>query len=286
MAVTTAIRHWSQALISSLTKAGSGLIDWLPGLIVAVLAVVVAWVVGRILERLVVLGLEAANFDELLARGPVNHNALESAGVKVPPSRLTGTLIFWVVFFFLGLAPAADAIGLARGRVFVERVIAFIPAVFVALAVIAAAFFIADLLREVIRSTLTTANLPFGRELGWFSYLVMVIFGLGLALQALSVPSPVITAGLALAAVAVGLCLAIGFGLGSRDVFGAITAGRDLRARLAEGDEVVVDDYAGTIERLGLDAVDLRTSHGLVSIPNQVFIQQVVEKKSTGRRAA
>lgn len=287
MAISTAIRQWSQALLGELAVVAGDIIRFIPGLIVATLALVIAWIVGKILERLTVLILDAVKFDEMLARGPVNFTALESAEAKAPPTRIISILVFWTTFFFMGLAPAADALGLAPARVLIERVIDFIPIALAALLAVVAAVFIAGLIRESISSTLATSNLPFGRELGWLGYAIVVVFGLGLAFQALKIATPVLTVVLGVVAGTVGLALAIGFGIGARDVFGAMAAGRELRDRLSEGDEVAVENYTGTVERLGLDAVDLRTPYGLVSIPNHLFIQKIVVKKaSPPRRAA
>ena len=286
MAITTAIRQWSEDLIARLVLVGAAIVRFIPGLVVAILALVVAWIAGKILERLAVMGLEAVKFDEIMARGPVDHAALERAGAKAPPSRIAGALIFWATFFFLGLGPAADALGLQAGRVLVERVIVFLPAVLGALLVVAAAFFIGGLLLEALRASVTASNLPFGRELGWLAYFIIVLFGLGVALTVLDMTTSVILAVIGVAGGTVGLALAIGFGVGARDVFGAIAAGRELRDRISEGDEVTIDSHTGTVERVGLDAVELRTAYGLVSIPNTLFIQKVVVKKAAPRRAA
>ena len=287
MAIVTAVRHWSQALLAQWTIVITAIIRFIPPLIVAVLAVVIAWIAGKILERLVVFILEAAKFDELLARGPVNHKALEAAGADGSAARMISILVFWATFFFMGLAPAADVLNLSLARLLIERLIDFVPVVLAALLTLAAAVFIAGLIREAVRSVLATANLPFGRELGWSAYVVIAASGLGLSLRVLRVSTPMLTAVITATAATVGLALALGFGLGAREVLGAIATGRELKNRLTEGDEVTIDRYTGVIERLGLDAVDLRTSDGLVSIPNSLFIQKVVARKtSPPRRAA
>ncbi len=287
MAIVAAIRQWGEMLLAELAIVAGDVIRFIPDLIAAALALVFAWIAGKILERLTILGLERIKFDEMLARGPVDFSSLESVEAKAPPTRIISILVFWAVFFFLGLAPAADILGLAPARIWIERIIDFVPVVFGALLVLAAATFIAVLTRELIVSILTTSNLPYGRELSWLGHALIVIFGAGLALQVLRVTTPIITAGLAIIGGTVGLALAIGFGVGARDVFGAIAAGRELRDRLSEGEEVTVEGYTGKVERLGLDAVQLRTAQGFVSIPNHLFIQKAVMKKaSPPRRAA
>jgi small-conductance mechanosensitive channel len=168
----------------------------------------------------------------------------------------------------------------------VLEIIAFIPPVLGALLIVVAAYFIAVLLRETISSTLATTNINFGSAVGWIGFVTVVVFGIGVALNLLNVGSSFIIGTIAVVGVTIGLALAIGFGIGARDVFGAIAAGRDLKDRLVEGDEVVIDEYEGTIERLGLDTVDLRTPAGLVSIPNNLFIEKAVVKKAPPRRAA
>jgi small-conductance mechanosensitive channel len=286
VAIVRAIREWSESMLSVLAAAAGDVIAFIPGLIVAVLALLVAWLVAKILERVSFLVLDAVKFDELLARGPINYQALKAAGVRQTPTRMVSVLVFWALFFWLGLAPAAEAVGLGAARVLVLEIIAFIPPVLGALLIVVAAYFIAVLLRETISSTLATANLNFGSAVGWIGFVTVVVFGIGVALNLLNVGSSFIIGTIAVVGVTIGLALAIGFGIGARDVFGAIAAGRDLKDRLVEGDEVVIDEYEGTIERLGLDTVDLRTPAGLVSIPNNLFIEKAMVKKAPPRRAA
>jgi len=286
MAIMTAVRHWGQALLAEWTGVAGAVIGFIPLVIVASLAVVIAWIVGKILERLVILVLEAAKFDELLARGPVNLPAVKAAGATAPASRTIALLVFWATFLFMGLAPAADILKLTVARVLFEKLIGFVPVVLAALLTIVAAVFIAGLVREAIHSVLATSSLPFARELGWAAYVIIAISGLGLGLRVLRVTTPVLTAVMAAAGATAGLALALGLGLGARDVMGAIAAGRELKNRLAPGDEVTIDRYTGTIERLGLDAVDLRTPEGSVSVPNNLFIQKAVLKKATSPRRA
>jgi hypothetical protein len=286
VAIVGAIREWSETMLAILAAAAADVIQFIPGLIVAVLALLVAWFVAKILERVSFLILQAISFDELVARGPVNYQALKAAGTRQTPTRMVSVLVFWALFFWLGLAPAAEAVGLGAARVLVLEIIAFVPPVLGALLILVAAYFIAVLLRETISSTLATANLNFGSAVGWLGFVIVVVFGIGAALRLLNVGTNFIVGTIAVAGISIGLALALGFGIGARDVFGAIAAGRDLRDRLVEGDEVVIDNYEGTIERLGLDTVDLRTPLGLVSIPNNLFIEKAVVKKAPPRRAA
>lgn len=263
------------------------IIGFIPALVVASLAIVIAWIIGKILERLTVLFLEAIKFDELLATGPISPAALEVAETQAPATKIISVFVFWATFFFTGLAPAANLLGLSAARALVGRLISFVPLVLASLLTVGAAVFIAALVREAIRSILATSNLGYARELGWAAYIVIALSGLGLALKVLRVSTPVLMAGIGTVGATVGLALAIGFGLGAREALSAIAAGRELKHRLNKGDEVAIDRFAGTVEKLGLDAVDLRTPQGMVSIPNSLFLQRVVVKKeSPPKRAA
>lgn len=287
MAITTAIRQWSQSLVEDLALITGEIIKFMPDLIVAVLALLVGWIAAKILERLVFLALQAMNFDEFLARGPVDYDALESFGSRLDtPARMASLLVFWSTFFWFGLAPAAGLLRLDFAQVLVKRLLSFTPAALTAALILAAAVFIGDLIRRMISSLWTTSGLPFGRELGWAVWILLTGFGISLGLVVLGLRANIFIPGIGAVAATVGLALAIGFGIGARDLFGAIAAGQDLRNRLAEGDEVAIENYSGTIEHLGLDSVELRTPTGLVSIPNNLFVQKAVVKKGQERRAA
>ncbi len=280
MAIIADMRRLSDVLLSKLSQTVEAVWQFIPNLIVATLGIILAWIVAKIIERFLSLVLESIKLDELLARGRVDNKALDAAGVGASPTRMIAVLGFWTTFFFVGLAPAADLLQLKAGRLLMERLIGYIPEVLGAGMILAAAFFIGGLLREVIAGVIAVAGLGYARESGWLVYLLVVVIGFGLALSALGLDRPLILAVAAVLSVASVSTLAIGFAFGARDLFGAIVAGRELRGRLAIGDDIIIGDYTGKIERLSLAAVFLRTVEGTVSVPNHIFIQTAIVKKS------
>lgn len=292
MAVIIEIRKLGELLLSQIIHVAEATLAFLPSLIAASLAVLFGWILAKVLQYLINYVLEAVKFDELLAAGPINHKVFESAGLKVSLSQLLGTVVFWATFFFFGLAPAADMVNLRSGRVLIEQVIGFLPEVFGALLVLAAAFLIAGLLRNIFLAVMAPSNLGFLQASSWFIYAIIIVLGFGLALNVLSVAGSLVLdrflVSVLLGAAALGLALAaaIGFGLGARDVFGAIIAGYQIRDSLAVGDRISIDDYSGVVEQIGLGAVQLRDAERIISIPNHVFFQKVILKKREEQKKA
>ncbi|MCK4268806.1 MAG: mechanosensitive ion channel [Actinomycetia bacterium] len=292
MAVIIEIRKLGELLLAQIIHVAEAILAFLPSLIAASLAVLFGWILGKVLQYLINYVLEAVKFDELLGAEPINHEVFESAGLKVSLSQLLGTVIFWATFFFFGLAPAADMVNLESGRVLIERVIGFLPEVFGALLVLAAAFFIAGLLRNIFLAVMAPSNLRFLQASSWLIYAIFIVFGFGLALNVLGVAGSLVvdrflvTVLLGAGGLGLTLAAAIGFGLGARDVFGAIIAGYQIRDRLAVGDRISIDDYSGVVEQMGLAAVQLRDAERIISIPNHLFFQKVILKKRQEQKKA
>ena len=281
MAISAAIRRLSDTLLSKLSQTVEDVWQFIPNLIVAALWLMLVWIVAKVVERFLSMAFDSIKLDELLARGPVDNKSLDLNGVSLSPTRMIPVLSSWAIFFFFGLIPAADLLKLKAGRLLLERLIGYIPEVLAAGMILAAAFFIGNLLREVIRGLMIVARLDYARESGWVVYLLGVIIGFGLALSALGLDRPLILTVVAVLSIAIVLTLAAGFVFGARDLFGAIVAGRELRDRLAVGDDITIGDFTGTIERFSLVAVLLRTVEGTASVPNHIFIQKVIVKKNS-----
>lgn len=281
MPLTSQIRIWSQQLLKAVSSIVFNVINFLPQLLVAILSLIVGWVAAKILQRISYLLLNLFKLDE--AVGVTSENK-ETAYLK-PPSELISLTVFWFIFFYFGIAPAADVIGLPMVRTKVNQIVTFLPSALAVVFILGATYLIANLFRQLISSLLKPAGLSLSLVLGWVGWLATAIFGLITAVVSLNIEPTLLRqiSGFILGVSFIGLTL--GLGLGLREHLAAAAISLQLRMRLTKGDTVKLEQYAGTVENLTLETVDLKTDEGVVSVPNKLFIEKAFIKKAAKKAA-
>lgn len=281
MPLTSLIRIWSQQLLKAVSSVVFNIINFLPQFLVAILSLIVGWIAAKILQRISYLLLNLFRLDE--AVGITSENK-ETPYLK-PPSELISLTVFWFIFFYFGIAPAADVVGLPIVRTKVNQIVAFIPTALTVVFILGATYLIANLLRQLISSLLMPAGLSLSLALGWVGWLATAVFGITAAVVSLNVEPTLLRqiAGFILGVSFIGLTL--GLGLGLREHLAAAAISLQLRTRLAKGDEVKLEKFDGTVENLTLETVDLKTAEGVISVPNKLFIEKAFIKKAVKKAA-
>lgn len=281
MPLTSQIRVWSQDLLQLLTAIIFNLINFLPQLLVAILSLIVGWVAAKIVQRLVFLVLNLFKINEAVG---LTQESEQTAYLK-PPAELISLIAFWFIFFYFGLAPAVDVVGLPFVRTTVNQIISFLPLAIGLVFVLAATYMVANLLRQLISSLLFPAGLSLSLSLGWLGWLATAVFGIIVALNTLKV-DPVLLRNVAGFILGVTFtALALGLSIGLREHLAALAISLQLRTRLTKGDEVKVEQFDGTVEKLTLETVDIKTREGVVSVPNKLFVEKAFLKKAAKKAA-
>lgn len=197
-----------EGLREAFQNLGSGLGEWLPKIIVAILVLVVGRWVVRTLRTWVEKLLSTQAVKSVFDRAGVS-TALEPSGKSA--AGLVGTLAYaflmlllWlIVFQILEIDPIVDLL---------ERLIAVLPLIIVAVALVLIAAAVANFVSDLVRPYATE------RGIGWLPTVVrvvIIVFGVLAALDLLEISFAenvvlILTA-------AAGVALAVAFGIGGID---------------------------------------------------------------------
>jgi hypothetical protein len=204
-----------QALDQSMAQILTKLASLLPGtvaLLVAVgISIVVAWVLGNIVRR-VLVGMQ---FDERVVRWGFP-SAAEGSPVKSPTLLVSWTIAFLVIIagLLIGIA-AFDAEWTSR---FVDSIAAYVPKVLGAALVLLVGTVIA---RFVSRSVLISAvnmNFEYGRLLSVGVKWLVIVLAVAMALEHLRIGSGIVELAFGILFGGIVLALALAVGLGSKDL--------------------------------------------------------------------
>jgi hypothetical protein len=198
----------------SIENLVADLITFLPRLVGAVIVLLIGWVVGKAVARLVAALADRVQLDRAVLDTPLGQMM---GGTEDAVSRTFGMLAKWFVYG-LAILAAANVLAIELLSEWIGTAVSYLPAFIAGLLVIVFGFVVADFIGDAIMRTRAATQTAYTK---WFStgtrmflYFTAIVIGLdtmGVDVAVLYVFANAFAWGLA-AAFAIGVGLAIGWG--------------------------------------------------------------------------
>ncbi len=210
------VQTWGDVLVASFQELWTGVVVFVPKLIIALVVFIIGWVIAVALGKVVSQIVKSLRVDSALSALGAE-SPLSRAGLRLDSGAFVGALVRWF-FILVFLLAAIDVVGLSQVTEFLRGVVLiYIPQVIVAALILLAAALLADFVRKVVISSAKAVNMPSAGFLGGVAKWAIWIFAILAALFQLGIAGVFIqtlfTAFVAMLAIAGGLA----FGLGGRD---------------------------------------------------------------------
>jgi len=221
---------WSAITVQAFSNVWQGTVEFLPKLVVGLIVFVLGWLISSGIGKIVAGILHQISFDKIFERSGWRQ-ALESADIRVSPSKFVGAIIKWILVIVF-LLVFVEILGFYQFAVFLSGVIAWLPNVVIAAAIFVVAVVVADILEKIIKSSVRKLEIKYSEVLGAIVKSAIYVFAIFAILAQLNVASEIIdtmvTGFVGMFALAFGLA----FGLGGKDVAAEILRG--LKNKLTE----------------------------------------------------
>jgi len=210
------LNTWTAVLTQSLQDLWLGVVEFAPKVFWAVIILVVGWVVGAILARIVAQIINSLKIDQAL-RGIGLEDVLARAGFELNAGAFLGGLVKWFVIVVF-LVASLDLLRLTQVNIFLQEVVLlYLPQVIVAVLILLAGAVIAGLLQNLVVGTAKAAAMGSAQFFGRIAKWAVLIFAVLAALNQLGVASAFVQTLFTGIVVAVSLGLGLAFGLGGQD---------------------------------------------------------------------
>ena len=218
-------------LAQSILDVSGGVGAVLPKIFVALVFVILGWVFGVAVGRVIAQIIDALRVDVWLAKAGVD-KFVERAGYRLNTGAFLGWLakLFFIIVF---LVVALNILGLSEVNAFLIQVLTYIPNVVVAMLVLFVASVAADIVGGAISGATQAVGSHVAHLLGsitrwaiWIFALMFAFSQLGIAPQFMNILFTGIVAMLALAG-------GLAFGLGGKDAAGEFI--REVRKEVRDG---------------------------------------------------
>lgn len=188
---------------------------YMPRVLLAVAAVLAAWLLAKVVRYTVVRGLHAINFQVLTERSGMD-NFLRQGGMAVDASAVFAALAYWLVIL-VGLTVAINALGLTYVADLVGRVLWFIPNVFVALLILAFGAYFAKFLGDAVTGYGRSEHMQDAPLLGKVVQGAILLFVMLIALDQVKIGGDIVRQSFLIILGGVVFALALAFGLAGKD---------------------------------------------------------------------
>ncbi|MBX4200377.1 hypothetical protein KW790_02895 [Candidatus Parcubacteria bacterium] len=206
-------------LTSSFQGLWTGVISFVPNLVVAIIIVILGWLVGALFGRAIWQVFRSLKVDEALRRAGFE-TFLRRGGISLDVGAFIGGLVKWFVIVVF-LVAAFNVLGLNQVTLFLrEVVVAYLPRVIVAALVLLVGGVVGDVVERVVVTTAKTAGVHSAHFAGSLSKWAIWIFAILVALSQLGIAAAFSQTLFTGIVIAVSLALGLSFGLGGQDAAG------------------------------------------------------------------
>jgi hypothetical protein len=182
--------EYIDSFIASLTVLWGQLTHFIPQLLIAIAALVLGWMLAKLVRTGVMRLLILLKFDR----------ATEKSGLEA----------------------FADTLGLQMVADLFNKVVLYIPNVIIAILVLVFGTILARFINRLVFAWLSNMEFDGALTVSTFSEYAMMVFVFFMAMEQLQIANELLTAAFIIAFGAVGLAFAIAFGLGAKDKAGKI----------------------------------------------------------------
>jgi small-conductance mechanosensitive channel len=209
------LESWSSVLTRSFQDLSSGVINFLPNLVVAILVFLVGWVVGMVLGKLASQLIRALKVDNALRSAGIEEG-LQRAGFPLDSGAFVGGLVKWFIIIVF-LVAALDVLGLTQVNAFLQQVVLlYLPQVIIAVLILLVSAVIAETMQHVVVGAAKAAEVSHAHFLGSVTRWAIWIFAILTALFQLGVAQPFVQTLFTGVVIALSLGVGLAFGLGGQ----------------------------------------------------------------------
>jgi hypothetical protein len=220
---TTVITDWGDAVLVAGSEALSNFLGFLPQLVGAILVLVIGWIIAGFVAGLVERVLERIGF-ERAAQSTGISGFVRRSGSDWTVSKVVAEIVKWFIRL-IALQAAASILGMEQISEIINRILAWLPNLVVALAIIVIGALLARFVSGIVRGA--TSEMGFGNPdlIATLARYAILVFAVIAAVDQLGIAETVVNTLFTGLVVAIALAFGLAFGLGGQQTAARITDG-------------------------------------------------------------
>lgn len=269
------LEQWREISLESLTTLGEQIMRILPGILAAILLLLVGWLLAKVFSRIISRLFRLLHFDKLATR--INElKWMQKSEYKIVPSKIIGKFVYWVILL-LFIITATDTLGWSAVSQSINQLITYLPQLFSAIIIFVVGFYLSNLIREFIKTTLQSFEIASASVLGETAfYIIMAIVAIT-ALEQAGVETALLTSNITLIIGSFLLAFAVAFAISSREVFKNILSSYYGKGNFHVGQYIKYKNIKGEIVKIDRMHVTIKDGKTKYVIPTARLISEEFE---------
>jgi hypothetical protein len=210
------LTDWTSAVNDSWINIWDRFINFLPNLIGAAIILVIGWIIGILVALVIDRLFRVIGLQTLFDKAKVE-DVLKKSGTDKDATSMLAAVVKWIVFLVAFIA-AANVLNLPEVANFLDKILAYVPSVVAAGAILIIGLILANFLGVVMKASLSASDLGAADTVSLVTRYAIIIFAFLAALAQLGIASSMIQT-LFLGVVAfLAIAGGLAFGLGGQGV--------------------------------------------------------------------
>jgi hypothetical protein len=204
------------AVQGSLSDLWFVVLQYVPMIIAAIIVLIVGWIVGVILYRVIVELVKVLRIDDVMKSAGLDE-AAKDLGFKLNTGRFLGTLVMWfVILGFLGAS--LQILGLTTVTIVLEQVVLlYLPHVIIAVLILILAAVVAEIVKKLVSGSARAAGSRHGNFAGTIAKWAIWIFAIMTVMTQLGIGADFVNTLFTGFVIALSIAFGLAFGLGGKD---------------------------------------------------------------------
>ena len=205
-----------EVVLDSFTEFWSGFTSFIPTLLLAIALLFAGFIFAWLFEVIFRKIMKFLMFERVFEK--IGLKALfEKAGLKISFTKLLSNLVYWFVLIVF-LASVVNVLGLTQLSVFLDNLVAYLPNVIAAVAILIIGILVANLLHGVVKHSTESAQIASSRFLSLLTKWSICTFALIAALVQLKIAPDLLKILFTGFVIMISLGGGLAFGLGGKDL--------------------------------------------------------------------
>lgn len=206
---------WGQVLSNSFQGLWTGVIMFIPNLIVALVILAIGWAIGAVVAHAIAKFMDMIKFDEALKKAGFE-DFVKKGGLSLNSGRFVGKIVeYFIVIAFL--IASFDVLGLNQVTAFLQQIVlGYLPQLIIAVLILLVGGVVGDVMSRIVNASSRTAGLSHANLLAVVTKWGVWIFAILVGLSQMGIAGAFIQTLFTGFVVAVSLAIGLSFGLGGQ----------------------------------------------------------------------
>lgn len=256
-----------------LSNVAQNYVPMIINIFIGLVIFLIGYIVAKIIHNIILKALKALKLDKVddMIRQVDMFKALD---FNLP--KFIAKLVYYLILLLV-LQISVQSMGISSLSNGLNAIFAYIPKLFTAAIVFLIGVFIADIIKNALRSTTESLNIKTGKFISDAVFYFLVVIIALMALSQAGIDTTLITNNLTMLVGGILLAFMIGFGFASKDLMSSMLSSIYVNDSLSIGSKVKIGEVTGEIIEMTSTAVIVKSGDKKVSVPMHKLTSEIVE---------